>query len=161
MELSTESLPSAGTLGSGSAAGWHYLASAPLPPGLHRPPRNPPLAAILEEVDAALTGLPRPLKTPDHWRPMHGDFAPWNLRQLRGGSLVLVDWENAGWAPPGADEVFYRATRAALLHGLVERCDTREAVQFWRERILAQPENSRDRRLAQTLGKILGRMAGS
>ena len=92
---------------------------------------------------------------------MHGDFAPWNLRQLRGGSLVLVDWENAGWAPPRADEVFYRATRAALGHRLVQRCDTQEAVQFWRERVPAQPENVRDQRLAQALGDVLGRMAGS
>ena len=148
-------------LRSGSAGGWHYLASAPLPGGLHRPPSNPPLAAILEEVDAALAGLPRPRETPDHWRPMHGDFTPWNLRQLRGESLVLVDWENAGWAPPAADEVFYRATRAALLHRLPERCDAHEAVQFWRGRVLTQPENARDHRLAKALDEVLDRMAGA
>jgi hypothetical protein len=148
-------------LRSGSTGGWHYLASAPLPEGLHRPPRNPPLAAIIEEVGAALAGLPRPLDTPDHWRPMHGDLAPWNLRRLRGGSLVLIDWENAGWAPPGADEVFYRATWAALGHRLPEGCDTGEAVQFWRERVPAQPENARDRRLAQALVEVLGGMGGS
>lgn len=151
-------------LRSGSAGGWHYLASAPLPSGLHRQPRNPPMAAILEEVDAALAGLPRPLKTPDHWRPMHGDFTPWNLRQLRGESLVLIDWENAGWGPPGADEVFYRATTAALRHSLANRCDAHEAVQFWRERLLAQlltrPEGPRDRRLTQAVSENLGRMAG-
>jgi Phosphotransferase enzyme family len=146
-------------LQSGSAAGWHYLVCAPLPPGLHRPPRRPPLAAILEEVDEALAGLPRPSETPDHWRPMHGDFAPWNLRQLRGGSLVLVDWEDAGWAPPGADDVFYRATHAALRYRPAGRCDRHEAVRFWRERVLAHPENGRDDRLAQALGEILGSMA--
>jgi len=146
----------------GAASGWCYLACAPLPTGLHRPPRNPPVAAILEEVDAALAALPRPAETPGHWRPMHGDFAPWNLRQLRGDSLVLVDWERAGWAPPGADEVFYRATWAALEHRPVDRCDTQEAVQFWRERMLAHhPENTRDQRLANALDDVLGRMAGS
>lgn len=148
-------------LQSGSAAGWHYLVSTPLPPGPHRPPRNPPLAAILEEVGAALAGLPRPPETPAHWRPMHGDFAPWNLRQLPGGSLVLVDWENAGWAPPWADEVFYRATWAALRHRFTVSCDAYESAQFWRERVLAQPENVRDHRLAQALGEILDRMAAS
>jgi hypothetical protein len=92
---------------------------------------------------------------------MHGDFTPWNLRQLRGGALVLVDWENAGWAPPGADEVFYRATWAALRHRLPGGCDAHESIQFWRDRVLAQPENVRDHRLAQALGEAFDRMARS
>jgi phosphotransferase family enzyme len=146
-------------LQSGYAAGWHYLVSTPLPPGLHRPPSNPPLAEILGQLEAALACLPRPSGVPDHWRPMHGDFAPWNLRQLPRGPLVLVDWENAGWGPPGADEVLYRATWAALRHRSPDRCDARESVQFWRERLLAQPENVRDHRLAQALGETLDRMA--
>jgi len=145
----------------GSAGGWHYLVVAPLPSSLHRPPRNPPLRAITAEVGAALVGLPRPAETPDHWRPMHGDFAPWNLRELRGESLVLIDWEDAGWAPPGADEVFYQATRAALGHRLADRCDIPEAVRFWRERMFAQPDNARDHRLTHALRKTLDRMGGS
>ena len=146
---------------SGSAGRWDYLLSAPLPAGLHRPPRNPPLRPILEEIQAALAGLPRPPGTPDHWCPMHGDFSPWNLRQVRGGSLVLIDWENAGWAPVGADEVFYRATWTALGYRPVARCDRHEAVQFWLERVAAHPMNSRDHRLALALREILGRMGGS
>jgi phosphotransferase family enzyme len=146
-------------LDSGSLDDWHYLALAPLPPELHRPARNPPLAAILEDVAAALAALPRLPGTPQHWRPMHGDFAPWNLRQLRGGSLVLVDWENAGWAPPGADEVFYRAAWAALRYRRAERCDALEAVQFWRARVSPQQENTRDERLARALGRAFGSMA--
>jgi Phosphotransferase enzyme family len=148
-------------LQSGYAGGWHYLASAPRLSTVHRPPRNPPLGTILEEIEGALAGLPRPSEIPDHWRPMHGDFAPWNLRELRRGPLVLIDWEDAGWAPAGADEVFYRATRAALQHELAERCDAREAVQFWRARVLAEPENARDCRLARRLREVLGRMARS
>jgi len=143
----------------GSVGDWQYLAAAPLPPGLHRPARHPPLRAIVEEIEAALADLPRPPGTPDHWRPMHGDFAPWNLRQVRGGSLVLMDWENAGWAPPGADEVYYRATRAALRYRIAERSDAREAVQFWRERVLARPADARDRLLATALGHVFGWMA--
>jgi hypothetical protein len=147
---------------SGSVCDWHYLASAPLPPRLHRPPRNPPLKAILEEVETALADLPRPVEAPDHWRPMHGDFTPGNLRQLSGESLpVLVDWEDAGWAPPGADEVFYRANRAALQHRPVHCGATREAVQFWQERVLAEPESARDDRLTQSIREILGQMAGA
>jgi len=144
---------------SGSAGCWHYLATAPLPPTLHRPPRDPPLKPILEEIEATLAGLPRPVETPGHWRPMHGDFAPWNLRQLRGGSLVLLDWENAGWAPPGADEILYRATWAAISRRLAARGASREAVEFWRERVLGRSESARDERLACTLHEVLGRMA--
>jgi Phosphotransferase enzyme family len=147
-------------LRSGSAAGWHYLAAAPLPRGLHRPPPNPPLAAILEEIDEALAGLPRPPEAPDHWRPMHGDFTPWNLRRLRGGSLVLIDWEEAGWGPPGADEVWYRATWAAVRRRPAAPCDRQEAVQFWRERLARMPtlsESTRDGRLAQAIGENLAR----
>ena len=148
-------------LGSGSAAGWRYLAVAPLPGGLHRPPRDPPLAPILEDIAGALADHPRPANAPEHWRPMHGDFAPWNLRQLQGRLLVLIDWENAAWAPPGADEVFYRATRGALWHESVDRCEQQEAVQFWRARLPAEPETARDQRLANALKVVLGHMAGS
>ena len=146
---------------SGTAAGWCYLASAPLLTSVHRPPRNPPVVAILREVVAALAGLPRPAETPDHWRPMHGDFAPWNLRQLRGGSLVLIDWEDAGWAPPGADEVLYGAASAALAFTPAARCDAHEAVQFWRERVVAHPETARDQRLTGALLQALDRMVAA
>jgi glycosyltransferase involved in cell wall biosynthesis len=145
----------------GCAGGWHYLVSAPLPPGLRRPPRNPPLPTILEEIDAALDGLPRPPEAPDHWRPMHGDFAPWNLRELRRGSLALIDWENAGWAPPGADEILYRATWAAISRRAPARCASHEAVEFWRERVPDRPDSARDERLARALHEILRWMAVS
>jgi hypothetical protein len=148
-------------LQSGNTAGWSYLVSAPLPPGLHRPHQKPPLRAIAEEVEAALAGLPRPAEARPHWRPMHGDFTPWNLRQLPGGSLVLVDWENAGWGPPGADETLYQATRAALRARAAERCDRNEAVQFWRDRLPSQASDARDRRLAEALRVALGGMADS
>src|SRR5438876_5364179 len=145
-------------LRSGSAVGWHYLATAPLPPGLHRPPRRAPLPAILEEVAAALAGLPRRRETPNHWRPMHGDFAPWNLRQLRGGSLALVDWEAAGCAPPGADAVFYAASWAALGIRLGAGWITAEPVRSGGERVGAHnPENARNYGLARGLDEVLGR----
>jgi glycosyltransferase involved in cell wall biosynthesis len=141
----------------GSVGGWNWLAAAPLPSGLHRPSQRPPLPEILGEIAAALAGSHRPLGTPDHWRPMHGDFAPWNLRQLRGKSLALVDWEQAGWAPPAADEVFYQATSAVLGRGLPGHCDAAEAIRYWRDRI-SLPENPRDERLRAGLRDILGRM---
>jgi len=146
---------------SGSVSGWQYLAMSPIRGGLHRPPCSPPLAAILEEIDAALAGLPRSTDVPNHWRPMHGDFTPWNLREFRGGSLTLLDWENAAWAPPGADQVFYLATAAALWNRGPDRCEAAEAVRFWRGRVLEQNGTARDQRLARALGAALSRMAGS
>jgi aminoglycoside phosphotransferase (APT) family kinase protein len=61
---------------------------------------------------------------------MHGDLTPWNLRQRTDGTLFLIDWEDAGWAPPGADEVYYWATEGFLSGGemLLEPAEARE---YW------------------------------
>jgi thiamine kinase-like enzyme len=113
------------------------------------------LGAILDEVEAALGRLPKPDGVVAGWRPMHGDFAPWNLRQTGGGALFLIDWEAAGWGPPGADEVFYRATAAALAERTSAVTGNPEAVRFWRERINQRPSNARDERLARALATVL------
>jgi len=60
--------------------------------------------------------LPRPSDTPAHWRPMHGDFTPWNLRQDRRGRLWLLDWEEAEWAPRVADVLRYAAAVRSMEH---------------------------------------------
>lgn len=145
---------------SASAGGWRYLASAPLTPGLHRPPRNPPLRAIREEVEAALAQIPRPMGTPEHWRPMHGDFAPWNLRQILRNPPFLIDWENAGWAPPHADEVFYRAIQAALggHPATAPAAPVLEAIRFWQGRLKSESGNARDRRLWRALKEVFASM---
>jgi hypothetical protein len=142
-------------LSSGMVSGWHYLAVSPLPARLHRAPARPPLGAILEEVEAALGRLPKPESVLPEWRPMHGDFAPWNLRQSGRGALFLIDWEGAGWGPPGADDVFYRATAAALAEHTSAVTGNPEAVRFWRQRINQRPSNSRDERLARALATVL------
>lgn len=66
---------------------------------------------------------------------MHGDFTPWNLRRLANGDLALLDWEGAGWGPPGADEVLYRAAATAVLGAPPVRVEAPEAIRFWRERL--------------------------
>ena len=58
--------------------------------------------------------LPRSDDIPAHWRTMHGDFVPWNLREDAGGRLWLLDWEDAGWGPPLADFVRYAVAYHAL-----------------------------------------------
>ena len=39
--------------------------------------------------------------------PAHGSLTPLNLRQASDGSLWLVDWDKAGWAPHRYDEIRY------------------------------------------------------
>lgn len=101
-------------LGTGTCGNWSYLITAPLPPRLHRRADDAILPAVLDDVQRALAGHRQPAGTPAHWVPAHGDFAPWNVRRIRRHGTFLIDWEEAGWAPPGADLVYYAACAAAL-----------------------------------------------
>ena len=88
---------------------WSVRLYEPLP-RLHRPARLDAarIRGVSEEVSLALRDLiPRADGIPSHWQPMHGDFVPWNLREDSQGQLWLLDWEDAGWAPPLADFVRY------------------------------------------------------
>ncbi len=148
-------------LASGEQDGWHYFAMAPMPPLLHSIPHAPPLGVILRELRAALASSPRPGGTPDHWEPMHGDFTPWNLRQTRDGNLTLVDWEYSGWGPPGADEMLYRATKAAVTGHHPGHSDKHEAIHFWVDRMSAWPETQdRDGRLVRSVLHALRQLDG-
>ena len=89
---------------------------------------------------------------------MHGDFTPWNLRQLESGELVLLDWEEAGWGPPGADAVLYRAAASALSQSYTAPCSDGEAIQFWRARISKRDGDARDRRLDEGMLRALAEM---
>ncbi len=147
-------------LGRDALDAWSYLAMTPLPPRLHRPPRNPPLREITEELSAALEGLPQVAATPAHWRPMHGDLTPWNLRSFGPQGLAIVDWEDAAWGPPHADEALYRASACALRRSGTPRGGIDpETVDFWerqiRERDAARP---RDAQLSSALLEALAAM---
>jgi aminoglycoside phosphotransferase (APT) family kinase protein len=52
---------------------------------------------------------------------MHGDYVPWNLREDDRGQLWLLDWEDAGWGPPGADLVRYLVAYHSLAWSSAER----------------------------------------
>jgi glycosyltransferase involved in cell wall biosynthesis len=72
------------------------------------------LRRVAADASRALDGLERPPNTPSHWRPMHGDLVPWNLREDKRGQLWLLDWEDAGWGPPLADLVRFIVAYASL-----------------------------------------------
>lgn len=146
-------------LSSGGVGRWRYIAVAPLPAISHSVPRDPPLKRIAAEIGSALADLPRDTGVPAHWMPMHGDLTPWNLRELPDGRMVLFDWEDAAWAPPGADEVLYRASAAAIGEGEVSPHAEHEAIEYWVERIgLRVGASRRDRSLDEALLRILERM---
>ena len=131
-------------LGSDSVGSLHYLALSPMPRRIHTAPNNPNLSAITAEIEAGLETLPRPDGTPDHWLPMHGDLTPWNLRQS-GDRMLLIDWEEAGWGPPGADLILFGAARRALGGQHPEHRCSADAVQFWIDRLTAEDGWSSER----------------
>ena len=121
-----------------------------LPHHRHRPMPRAPLAEVAADVRRTLRQLPRPEGTPAHWVPVHGDLSPWNLRVDADGRVILFDWEEAGFGPPGSDEVYYAITSVVLGLGrpaVVEA--TPEAVQLWRSRLEARPIPGRLRRVLQ------------
>jgi len=123
-------------LGSGIVAGWRYLVSSPMPPRMHRMVEGAPAEAILEEIAAVLSSREPPQALPDGWEPFHGDFTPWNLRQIGDATPWLIDWEETGWAPPNADRVFYAATAYALGRPTTNEPLTRsEAAAYWWEEV--------------------------
>ncbi len=63
--------------------------------------------------------------------PAHRDLTPWNLRRDHRGAVWLFDWEDAGWAPPGADADYLALTRAALRGGAAPRVSARNRA-YWR-----------------------------
>lgn len=125
-----------------SHEGWSVRQYEPLP-NFHRPAKWDPgkLRRVAEEVSVALERvLHRPDGIPPHWRPMHGDYVPWNLREDHTGQLWLLDWEDTRWGPPHADLVRYIVAYHALgwsspprIAGIVRRTLATEPLDVLRE----------------------------
>lgn len=146
---------------SGECFGWSYLAMTPLAPGIHRRPHKPPIRELTHELQRSLIDLPRPSGSPGHWEPMHGDLTSWNLRCTTEEKLVLMDWEEASWGPPGADEVYYYATEALLgKSASPEMRVNPEAIEYWIGRLSGRPGDRTDRRKRESLVKKLQEMRG-
>jgi hypothetical protein len=95
---------------------WRLRALEPLP-RLHRAPRLD--ARQLEAVCSGIhevtgSAVARPAGAPNSWVPIHGDFAPWNLRQGRGDDLWLLDWEAVTWGPESADHLYFRLNEESI-----------------------------------------------
>jgi thiamine kinase-like enzyme len=88
---------------------------------------------------------------------MHGDLTAWNLRRA-GGDLWLVDWEDAGFGPPGADDAYFRATRA-LVRNTDPGTASGEVVEFWRARVAARSSTDADAATNRALLDLLAGMA--
>lgn len=138
----------------GSCGSIEFAAYSAVLTGVHGPPQRPDIGRIISEIQHALRDLPKPKDTPSHWRPMHGDFTPWNLREQRK-KLVLIDWEAAAWGPPHADETLYIATSKVLGLTPPDGIVSREAADFWINRLRRRHPNVRDRRLHTALQQAL------
>lgn len=77
--------------------------------------------------------------------PMHGDFAPWNVRVLPDGRIAVIDWEHAAWGPPDADLAYLDAASRAMRGKSSLQSLSPEARAFWRRRLeLSNPSARRD-----------------
>ncbi len=145
-----------GVLGGGTVDGWHWVALTPLPPVIHRLVVHPDVEGLSHEVRELLEPVLPP--GPPGWEPMHGDFTVWNLRCIGRRRPWLLDWEDAAWAPRGADSAYFRATRALLRGGDPGRAAP-EVVDFWLSRVLERSQTDPDSQLNQRLAEVLESMA--
>lgn len=96
------------------------------------------LNLTLREVEEVLHFAGRDQSLPLHWRPRHCDLTPWNLKRARDGSLALLDWETAQFAPPATDLVRFATTASgrdilSLARRSYEPAELHEAVGFLRK----------------------------
>ncbi|GGS83124.1 hypothetical protein GCM10010156_47250 [Planobispora rosea] len=147
-------------LGRGTAAGLSWMMISPMEPVPARPARDVRIDELTARIRERLADLPRPRDVPAHWEPMHGDLTPWNLRRTRGKVPWLIDWEDTGYGPPGADEVYYLATRAAVYGGTVAATGYGEAAAHWHAVVTRRRADDEElsERLLRALA-VLGRPA--
>lgn len=139
----------------GETAGWHWMVMEAMPPRPAAPARRIALPRMVADIQRCLEPLlPRPHGVPVHWRPMHGDLTPWNLRRCGPGLPWLIDWEDAAWAPPGADEVYYAVTSTAVLGRRSispPEPEHVEAARFWLDRLTVRSADDHDASLTARL----------
>ena len=60
---------------------------------------------IADEMNAEVLEAEVPLSF------QHGDFAPWNVKKCKDGSLILIDWEEAESLPKYFDQIYFDLRR--------------------------------------------------
>jgi hypothetical protein len=147
--------------GISSGPGWSTIGLVPIPPGLHSARLRGSPADIAAEVSDLLDPFMAGDSEHQHWRPMHGDMGPWNLRYLDGSGGILFDWELARRGPPGADVAFhFAASRAMRIRADTDLRGLEEAAGFWIEEIPRRfPGSARDQRLAESMLSELRRLS--
>ena len=148
-------------IGAGQAGSRSWMLSTSVP--------NYPLGAVRKratrsrvatEISEILSvRLPRPDGVPAHWTPAHGDFSPWNTRTQLSGVVRVIDWEDAGYAPPGLDDLYGDVTAFATFGGERPRPTIPETRAWLRQRlerrVSEQPSASRDQtRLMEILDDV-------
>ena len=145
--------------GRGSANGWHWSAYEAIASRPHRPARVADEALCAKISAVVEAALPAPTGMPPDWRGSHGDLTGWNLRVARRQTW-LMDWEDAGWAPPGTDELYFAATTAALhskpAHPLALAGRYPEAAARLAGEIANRPTEASERQLQERLLIALG-----
>lgn len=143
----------------GAAEEWAWLATESVP--------NYPLGAVKRaDVRLSVTTeigdildkvLVRTEDTPSHWRGSHGDLSPWNLRRELRGAVRVIDWEDAGFAPPGVDEL-YGALTAHLTFGSPLPCSTNQEAATWLATMISARRDS-DKGPKSINNRLLGALA--
>jgi len=125
-------------LDAGVLGEYSYFVTTTMPNVPHRPARLPAeeRRQILDELQGRLTD-----QAPSHQVVVHGDFAPWNVRRLRGGRLAVVDWEEVTAGPIAADDLWFLVCSRTPEEGQIESLSTYTstelalAARFWLERL--------------------------
>jgi Ser/Thr protein kinase RdoA (MazF antagonist) len=135
--------------------GYEVISRRPHAPALSTPPEL--FDEITELVEAV---IPRPPAAPQSWRGCHGDLTPWNLRRAHR-TTWLIDWEDAAYAPPGADRVYFAATASAIGRAeprgpLPVTENEADAVQYWRDVLQRRETVEREARLSRRMAILLG-----
>ena len=145
--------------GSGDAAGWYWTGYRAMAVRPHRPRYRLATGAAAEIASLVEAVVPRPEGVPAGWVGAHLDVSPWNLRRAAGRTW-LIDWEDAGWAPPGADAVYLDAIVAAMRSDRVRHLASvaahPEAAAYWADIVRARVSNPAEAHLRDRMLVLLG-----
>lgn len=129
---SPETFMIAEPLGLGSRDGWSWLATATVPNyPLGAVRQRPVRARVINEIADILDDVvERSDGIPAGWRGAHGDLAPWNLRTDLFGRVIVIDWEDAVFAPSGSDLLYAELTAQVTFRSRPPESTTAEAAEW-------------------------------